>query len=440
MELATLPAAPDNDLKYTGLQIRVVALAFLTALLDGLDLQIIAYAAPVMARDLRLTETSLGVIFSGGFAGLAAGSMFLAPLGDRFGRRTIMILCLVVFGLSVLATPLAQHAEQIFVLRVLTGVGLGGVMPNAVAISMEFSPARLRASMVSFTTFGFIIGGAAGGVVAASLIPLVGWKGMLFIVGALPLALALIEFFFLPESPEYVSSRRHVEHSPDRVTGDCIAESIEHRPASRTSPIRTIFSKENRRNSLLIWIATFANLSVAFGALQWLPTILNRRGFALEIANSLVGMMWVSAIPGVVILLYLSRRMGLQRSLGSFLCAGSLVTCGLGAVIAARGMGPVWLVMIAFGLTITAAQVGFYSLLAAVYPSSSRVTGIGWAQGIGRIGAIVGPSAIGVLLSIETNITTLFAYLSIPVLLAGVAVWNVSLSTLNNDDSGRLRN
>lgn len=196
MELATLPAAPDNDLKYTGLQIRVVALAFLTALLDGLDLQIIAYAAPVMARDLRLTETSLGVIFSGGFAGLAAGSMFLAPLGDRFGRRTIMILCLVVFGLSVLATPLAQHAEQIFVLRVLTGVGLGGVMPNAVAISMEFSPARLRASMVSFTTFGFIIGGAAGGVVAASLIPLVGWKGMLFIVGALPLALALIEFFF----------------------------------------------------------------------------------------------------------------------------------------------------------------------------------------------------------------------------------------------------
>lgn len=160
----------------------------------------------------------------------------------------------------------------------------------------------------------------------------------------------------------------------------------------------------------------------------------------MEIANSLVGMMWVSAIPGVVILLYLSRRMGLQRSLGSFLCAGSLVTCGLGAVIAARGMGPVWLVMIAFGLTITAAQVGFYSLLAAVYPSSSRVTGIGWAQGIGRIAAIVGPSAIGVLLSIETNITTLFAYLSIPVLLAGVAVWNVSLSTLNNDDSGRLRN
>jgi AAHS family 4-hydroxybenzoate transporter-like MFS transporter len=426
-EIEPFPEGCTDRSKYTGLQIRVVALAFLTALLDGLDLQIIAYAAPAMARDLRLAETSLGVIFSGGFAGLAAGSMLIAPLGDRWGRRTIMILCLLLFGACVLATPLAENAEQLFVLRVVTGLGLGGVMPNAIAISMEFSPARLRASMVSLTYFGFIIGAAVGGIVAASLIPLMGWKGMLYIVGALPLALALIEFFFLPESPEYLSNRRHVADSTARIQGDRIAGSIEQKPAPRTSPMRAIFSAENRRNSALMWIAMFANLSIAFAVVQWLPTILSRTGFALENANSLVGLMWVSAVPGVVILLYLSKRIGLQRSLGSFLCIGSVVTCALGAVIAASASDAVWLLMIGFGMTLAGAQVGFYSLLAAVYPGSSRVTGIGWAQGVGRLGAVVGPAAIGLLLADGMSIVILFVYLSIPVLVSAVAVWNVRL-------------
>lgn len=424
-EIRPLPTGCPDGSNFTALQIRVVALAFLTALLDGLDLQIIAYAAPAMARDLRLTDTSLGVIFSGGFAGLAAGSMLLAPLGDRWGRRTIMIFCLLLFGVCVLATPLAENAEQLFILRVLTGLGLGGVMPNAIAISMEFSPSRRRAAMVSFTYFGFIIGAAVGGIVAASLIPLVGWKGMLFIVGALPLALAVIEFFFMPESPEYLSNRRHVADSTDRIQGNRIPGSIEQGLPSRTSPMREIFSAENKRNSVLMWIAMFANVSVAFAVLQWLPTILNRAGFALENANYLVGLIWVSTVPGVIILLYLSKRMGLQRSLGSFLCLGSVVTCGLGAVIAASASDAVWLLMMGFGMTIAGAQLGFYSLLAAIYPGSSRVTGIGWAQGVGRLGAIIGPAAIGLLLADGTSIVILFVYLSIPVLVSAIAVWNV---------------
>jgi len=190
--------------------------------------------------------------------------------------------CLLLFDACVLATPLVENAEQLFILRVLTGLGLGGVMPNAIAISMEFSPSRRRAAMVSFTYFGFVLGAAVGGIVAASLIPLVGWKGMLFIVGAMPLALALIEFFFLPESPEYLSNRRHVADSTDRIQGDRIAGSIEQGLAPRTSPIREIFSAENKRNSMLMWITMFANVSIAFAVLQWLPTILNRTGFALE--------------------------------------------------------------------------------------------------------------------------------------------------------------
>lgn len=428
-EQAVTPARGDycDGRRQKILQIRVVGLAFLTALLDGLDLQIIAYAAPAMAKDLGLTETSLGVIFSGGFAGLAAGSMLLAPLGDRWGRRTIIILSLLLFGACVLLTPLVQDAEQLFILRALTGLGLGGVMPNAIAISMEFSPARLRASMVSLTYFGFIIGAAVGGLVAASLIPQVGWKGLLYIVGALPLMLAIAEYFLLPESPEYLSHRDARAASHRSKADGLVGNEDEQR---RPSPMRTIFSVDNRRNSTLMWIAMFANVSVATAALQWLPTILNRTGFALESANALVALMWASAVPGIVLLLYLTKWFGLQRVLGSVLCIGSLITCGLGASIVLSGSEAVWLLTIGFGATIAGAQVGFYSLLASVYPGSSRVTGIGWAQGVGRLGATIAPSAIGILLSTGTSILTLFFYLAILVVISAIAVWNVRLPRL----------
>lgn len=424
-ERAVTPALADgSDSIARSLRIRVIGLAFLTALLDGLDLQIIAYTAPAIARDLALTEASLGVIFSGGFAGLAAGSMFLAPLGDRLGRRTVVILSLLLFGTCVCLTPLVQNAEQLFVLRALTGLGLGGVMPNVIAISMEFSPARLRASMVSFTYFGFIIGAAAGGLVAAALIPQVGWRGLLYIVGTMPLMLAIIQYFFLPESPEYLSHRnaRAAYHrsKADRLVGNL----REERPAS---PIRAIFSPENRRNSALMWAAMFTNISTAFAVFQWLPTILNETGFALENANALVALMWASAMPGVLLLIHLAKSKRIQRVLAVFLCFGAFVTCALGASIALSATEGVWLLMIGFGVTVASAQAGFYSLLASVYPGSSRVTGIGWAQGVGRLGGIVGPSAVGILLSADTSIPALFFYLAIPVVISAMAVWYVRL-------------
>jgi AAHS family 4-hydroxybenzoate transporter-like MFS transporter len=339
-----------------------------------------------------------------------------------------MIFCLLLFGACVLVTPLAANAQQLFVLRVLTGLGLGGVMPNAIAISMEFAPSRLRASMVSFTYFGFIIGGAAGGIVAATLIPLMGWKGMIFVVGLLPLTLALVQFFFLPESPEYRAhkeGRTNRTNSIDNDRGDGTSESANHGVASGSSPMREIFSLENRRNSALMWLAMFANLSVAFGVLQWLPTLLNQAGFTLGSASSLVALSWISTVPGVILLLYVAKMVGLPRAVGLFLCVGSVVTFGLGVVIATAASDAVWLLMVGIGMTVTAAQVGFYSLLSAVYPGSSRVTGIGWAQGVGRLGAVVGPSAIGFLLAGGTSTVALFTYVSIPVLISAVAVWQV---------------
>jgi AAHS family 4-hydroxybenzoate transporter-like MFS transporter len=171
----------------------------------------------------------------------------------------------------------------------------------------------------------------------------------------------------------------------------------------------------------------FTNISTAFAVFQWLPTILNETGFALENANALVALMWASAMPGVLLLIHLAKSKRIQRVLAVFLCFGAFVTCALGASIALSATEGVWLLMIGFGVTVAGAQAGFYSLLASVYPGSSRVTGIGWAQGVGRLGGIVGPSAVGILLSADTSILALFFYLAIPVVISAMAVWNVRL-------------
>jgi AAHS family 4-hydroxybenzoate transporter-like MFS transporter len=142
--------------------VRVISLTFLCALLDGLDLQIIAYVAPVIAKALSLSDMEIGLTFSMGFVGLAVGSIFIASLGDSWGRKTVIILSIVFFSSLILITPFARNFEQLAAVRFLTGVGLGGVLPNAMAISIEYAPRRYRSFMLILAYIGFVAGAAVG--------------------------------------------------------------------------------------------------------------------------------------------------------------------------------------------------------------------------------------------------------------------------------------
>lgn len=414
--------------RFTVLKVRVICLAFLCALVDGLDFQVIAYAAPEMAKEIGLHAASLGIVFSAGSVGLAAGAMLLAPMGDHWGRKTVILLSLFLFGGCVVATLLAETTGELVALRLLTGLGIGGVMPNAIAISMEFSPSRHRGVIVSLTYFGFIIGAALGGVAAVTVIPMMGWKGLFFIAGGLPLLLALLIFFALPESPQYLEQRRRgQEDIPTRRGGS--AKGTFLREWKGFSSVSTIFLPEYRRNTILMWTSMFANVFSVFAVVQWLPSILSRTGMPLEKANLLVGLLWLSAIAGVLLLLYHSRRIRLQRVLAAYLCIGGVVTMLLGVTISGSVTGSAMLaLLIGYGMTGAGAQIGFYSLLANIYPASVRVTGIGLAQGMGRLGTIGGPAIVGFLFTMGISDVYVFLFLAVPLLVAAVAVWNVTMS------------
>src|SRR5436305_3585447 len=172
-----------------GFQVKLLLTCAAVLFLDGFDTQAIGYVAPSLAREWSLTKGALGPVFSAGLFGLMIGALLLGPLADRIGRRKIIILCTLAFGLGTLATALVQDVNTLLVIRFLTGLGLGGAMPNTVAMTSEFSPHRRRATMVMVMFCGFSLGAALGGLLAAALIPQFGWRSVFVVGGAAPLLL-----------------------------------------------------------------------------------------------------------------------------------------------------------------------------------------------------------------------------------------------------------
>src|SRR2546430_12394810 len=188
-----------------GFQIRLLLTCAAVLFLDGFDTQAIGYVAPALAKEWGLTKGALGPVFSAGLFGLMIGALLFGPLADRVGRKKIIILSTLAFGLGALVTAFVQDVNTLLAIRFLTGLGLGGAMPNAVAMTSEFNPRRRRATMVMIMFCGFSLGAALGGLLAAALIPQFGWRSVFFVGGLAPLLLVPILLLRLPESVRFLA-------------------------------------------------------------------------------------------------------------------------------------------------------------------------------------------------------------------------------------------
>jgi AAHS family 4-hydroxybenzoate transporter-like MFS transporter len=414
-----------------GFQIRLLLLCAAVLFVDGFDTQAIGYVAPDLARDWNLPRGALGPVFSAGLFGLMIGALIFGPVADRIGRKKIIVLSTICFGIGTLATILAQDIYSLIALRFLTGLGLGGAMPNAIALTSEFNPHRRRATMVMAMFVGFSVGAALGGLLAAALIPHFGWRSIFIVGGIVPILLAPFLAKLLPESIRFLAltgrDNPQVANLLTRISPTAKFSSATrfgvHEPKLSGLPVGHLFAEKRALTTILFWIVFFMSLLDLYLLSNWLPTVLNDLGASISVAAAVGAMLQVGGIVGTFVLGKLIDRFSFRALAITYLFASVAV-----AAIGFSGHSIVFSTIAIFcaGFCIVGGQIASNALTATYYPTAIRSTGVGWALGIGRIGSIVGPLIGGVMLSNQVGPQTLFTAAAVPALIACIASFTLN--------------
>ncbi len=405
-------------------QARVTALCASVVLLDGLDLQIVGYLGPALAQAWHLTATELGRIFSIGLLGMMAGLLVCGPLADRYGRRPVIALSAAVLGLATMLTAAASDPAELLACRLAAGLGLGGTLPNALALTGDFSPQRWRARLLALMFTGFSLGALLGGGITAAIVARYGWRTVFVLAGALPLCFAPVLARWLPESPHIMLRDRH--RRPALITllrrinptaalpGQAPLTRANH--AQAVSPHR-LFQDGRAVGTILLWGACFMSFMEIYLLPPWLPSLLAGAGLTLGQAVLATTGFFAGGIVGGLLCGVLMDRLGQTPVLTCvFACAAFTVPM--------IGIAPGWLpaaIATSFlaGACAGGGQKGLNALVVGFYPASNRATGVTWAFGVGRIGAILGPLAAGGLLSRGWTTSEVLLAASLP--MAGAA-------------------
>src|ERR1700722_12982564 len=395
----------------------IIFISFLVIFSDGYALAAAAYAAPSIVRQWNLNRAVMGPVFSASLFGMLFGAPILGNLGDRFGRKGAILLGCLLYGISSLAIVESHTLHHLIALRFISGIGLGGLPPNTIALNAEFAPKRARATMIVFMFMGITVGGIFPGVITACL-PQYGWQGLFFIGGVFPICVALAAFLFLPESIKFLVLRNahaKVAKLAKRLSpGISIAPdtkfSIEEKPRSGFS-IRLIFAEGRNWMTPLLWILFFSNLMANFFLNSWMPTLFQDSGLSVRQTAVTMAMFYFGGIAGGVTISRLLDKRGLAAIGMSF-----LLGCPIVAAIGTPGISHNLLMLDVFfaGFCILGNQLGLNAVSGLLYPTAVRSNGVGWANAIGRFGAIAGPMIGGWLIGRHLPLQELFLVPVVP--------------------------
>jgi MFS transporter, AAHS family, 4-hydroxybenzoate transporter len=408
-------------------QVIIVALCFLIVAVDGFDTASIGFIAPAIRADWHLTNADLAPLFGAGLVGLMAGAFIFGPLADRFGRKNILVVSILFFGLASLASARSEVLWELAALRFLTGLGLGGAMPNAITLTSEFCPQRRVSFMVTTMFCGFTVGMSLGGLASAWLVEAYGWRSVLFVGGVLPIALAACVALSLPESVRYLvttgANAARIRAILHRIAPKAELENATFAVSDRKgthSPLAHLFRPEFLRHTLLFWLTFFMSLLVLYLLASWLPTVLRGAGLSLSTAALITAMLQGGGTAGAIILGLLMDRLNPYFVLATSYSLACVFIAAIGSLSAdplAAGAA-----VFCAGFCLSGAQVGVNALIAKFYPTDCRATGVGWANGVGRIGSVVGSVGGASMLAMGWGMPVLFAVIGLPALIAGIAM------------------
>ncbi|WP_440985239.1 MFS transporter [Xanthomonas sontii] len=427
-------AAPPTALvldRMSGFQWTAIAVCVLLNMLDGFDVMVMAFIAPHVSEAWRLSGKLLGIALSAGLVGMALGSLLLAPLADRWGRRNMILCCLAILTVGMAASALAQDIWQLAALRVFTGIGIGGMLAGVGVITSEYASPKWRSTAVALQATGYPIGATLGGLIAAMLLERWGWHAA-FLFGALASLLCIpVVLALLPESLDFLLSRR----PPDalarlnvlltRMRAPTLDALPPRPPVQEKAGYAALFTPHLRRNSVLIALGFFMHMFAFYFVLSWTPKLLVQAGLSAEQGVTGGVLLNLGGIVGGALFGGLAARFALPR-----LTAVSFLIAALGmAAFATLGTQLQLAFPVAFviGAALFGSMAGLYALAPIVFAPTVRTTGLGWAIGIGRVGAILSPMTVGVLVDAGWQPANLYYVLALPLLVAIAAVLTMRL-------------
>jgi len=382
----------------TSFHIKLLVWSFLIALIDGYDIAAIAFAAPHLVRSWGVSPAALGPVFSASLVGILFGSAIFGWVGDRYGRKAALISANLVFGVFTIAAAWATNLEELFWLRLLAGLGIGGVIPNVVAINAESAPRKLRATLALFAVGLVPLGGAIPGFVAATLVPQHGWQILFLIGGIVPLVIAAVGVFVLPESIKYMalheSQRRRMEKVITSIRPDIqvppnarfVIEDEKQFPGFNP---KYLFSDGLALITPLLWLLFALNLMGFFFLLSWTPTLMSGAKLPPTTAALAGAMLQLGGTVGSLLLAgWLQRHRFLAISIMFVLAVPVVASIGYAGLTSQAAL---LINTFLAGFLVLGIQSGINVVGALIYPTSLRANGSGWQLGIGRIGSIVGP-------------------------------------------------
>lgn len=401
------------------------------AIMDGLDLQIVGYVGPSIAKDWALAPGALGPVFGGGLMGMVLGAALLGMLGDRLGRKAVIVSSLAIFGVSTLLSATAHSTETLLWWRLCTGFGLGGIIPNTAVLISEYMPKRLRATMFMIVSSSVPLGAALGGLLTAYVIPRGGWQWVFICCGLITLALLPLFAWLVPESLRRLSLRkgqdRRIARILQRIDPDHVprpgARLVVNEPRPAGFPIGALFRQGRAVTTICLSTALFANMMALYFLSNWLPTLIHNLGYPVRSAVLATTGLQVGGILGGISVGILSDHFRPTH----VLAVAFLVTCLFTGAIAFTGTEfSLFVILIFFaGFGCSGAQLGAIYVSSISYPTSIRSTGVGWALGTGRLGAVAGPVIGGFLLAFGWPFKSLFLLASIPPLVGALATLTV---------------
>jgi len=420
--------------KFGRFNINLLAWSFLAMMADGFDMAGLASAAPELARAWNIAPKDFAPALSASLFGILFGAPLLGFAGDRFGRKTLIVAGCIIFSLGTVAVVWATNLDQVVMLRFLTGIGLGGLMPNAIALNSELAPKRLRATLVVLMFTGISAGAGIPGAIQAWLIPHHGWQIMFWIGGLAPLVLAACLLFTLPESIKFLALRphRHAELLTtarslrrDFVIADNARFVIARAPQASGSGLTQILSGSLAWITPILWVCFASALMANFFLNSWLPLIFESSGLTAKQSGIATSLYHYGGMIGGLLVSVVLGRFGFTVIAALFaLAALAIAAIGLPGLSYTAMASAVML----SGLCTVGVQFGNNAAAGLLYPTAFRSSAVGWALGVGRFGSIVGPLIGGMLIGMKVPPQQFFLVATIPMVTGLIA--SISVATL----------